>query len=86
MHVYGRGGHSNQIAMMARGCNEKHENNLGKASSTSLEHDDHKLSIRKIVIWFSGKIVGLSSEVGFKSHKKFCFLYLTFHQDFKAGI
>ena len=60
MHVYGRRGHSNQIAMIARGCNEKHENNLGKASATS---DDQKLSVRKIVIWFSGKIVGLYSEV-----------------------
>ena len=59
MHVYGRGGHSNQIAMMARGCNEKHENNLGKASATSLENDDQKFTARKFVIWFSGKIVGL---------------------------
>ena len=37
---------------------------MGKASATSLEHDDQKLSVRKIVIWFSGKIVGLYSEVG----------------------
>ena len=40
MHVNGRGGHSNQIAMLARGCNEKHENNFGKASAISLEPDN----------------------------------------------
>ena len=43
MHVYGRGGRFNQIAMIARGCNEKHENNLGKASANTLEYDDQKL-------------------------------------------
>ena len=43
---------------MARGCNEKHENNLGKASATSLEDGDQKPCVRKIVIWFSGKIGG----------------------------
>ena len=73
MHVYGRRGHSNQIAMIARGCNEKHENNLGKASATSLEHDDQKLSVRNIVIWFSGKIVGLYSEVGVQIPRNFFF-------------
>ena len=73
MHVYGRGGHSNQIAMMARGCNEKHENNLGKVSATSLEHDDQKLPVKKIVIWFSGKIVGLFSEVGVQILRNFFF-------------
>ena len=44
MHVYGRGGHSNQIAMIARGYNEKHENNLGKASAITLEYDDQKMN------------------------------------------
>ena len=43
MHVYGRGGHSNHIAMIARGCNEKHENNSGKASAITLEYYDKKL-------------------------------------------
>ena len=61
MHVYGRCGHSNQIVMIVRGCNEKHEN-LGKAHATSLENDDQKFPVKKIVIWFSGKIVGLYSE------------------------
>ena len=42
MHVYGRGGHSNQIAMIARGCNEKHENNFGKAPAVVFESDDQK--------------------------------------------
>ena len=64
MHVYGRRGHSNQIAMMGRGCNEKHENNLGKASATSLENDNQKLFVRKFVNWCSGKILGHCSEVG----------------------
>ena len=58
---------------MARGCNEKHENNLGKASATSLEDDDQKLFVRKIVIWFSGKIVGLYSEIGVQVQRKFFF-------------
>ena len=70
MHVYGRGGHSNRIAMMARGCNEKHENNLGKAHATSLENDDQKFPVKKIVIWFSGKIVGLYSEEGVQIPQK----------------
>ena len=56
MHVYGRGGHSNQIAMIARGYNEKHENNLGKASAITLEDDDQKMDEKKILIWFSGRI------------------------------
>ena len=73
MHVYGRGGHSNQIAMTARGCNEKHENNLGKASATSLEYDDQKLSVRKIVVWFSGKMVGIYLDVGVQLPQNFFF-------------
>ena len=73
MHVCGRGGRSNQIAMIARGCNEKHENNLGKASATTLEHDDQKSFVRKVVIWFSGKIVGLHSEVGVQIPRNFFF-------------
>ena len=56
MYVYGRGGHSNQIAMLAGGCNEKHENNIGKASAIFLEHDNQKFSLEIICIWFSGKI------------------------------
>ena len=31
------------ITMIARGCNEKHENNSGKASAITLEHHDKKL-------------------------------------------
>ena len=42
MHIYGRRGHTNQIAMIARGCNKKHENNFGKAAAITLEHDDQK--------------------------------------------
>ena len=54
MHVYGTGGHSNQIAMLARGCNEKHENNIGKTSAFSLELDNQKFS--KKWSWF-GSVV-----------------------------
>ena len=64
MHVYGRGGHSNHIAMMARGCNEKHENNFGKASAISLVYDNQKLPCEMILIWFSGKMRDCHSEVG----------------------
>ena len=75
MHVYGRCGHSNQIVMIVRGCNEKHEN-LGKAHATSLENDDQKFPVKKIVIWFSGKIVGLYSEEGVQiPQKKFFSLF-----------
>ena len=44
MHAYDRRGHSNQIAMLAGGCNEKHENNFGKVSAISLDYDDQKFS------------------------------------------
>ena len=47
MHVYGRGGHSNQIAMISRGYHEKHENNLGKAFAITLEDDDQKNKLKK---------------------------------------
>ena len=63
MHVYGRGGRFNQIAMIAIGCNEKHENNLGKASANSLKYEDQKLWKCKIVIWLSGKFGGRHSKV-----------------------
>ena len=64
MHVYGRGGHSNQIAMIARGCNEKHENNSGKASAITLEYYDKKLQKRRVMIWSSGRIGDCRPEVG----------------------
>ena len=54
MHVFGRGGRSNQIAVTARSCNEKHENNLGKTFANTLEYDDQKLLVERIMIWFSG--------------------------------
>ena len=63
MHVYGRRGHSNQIAMLAGGCNEKHENNLGKVSAISLVVDNNKFPKRMIWIWFSGKMRDCHSEV-----------------------
>ena len=64
MHVFGRGGRSNQIAMTARSCNEKHENNLGKTFANTLEYDDQKLLVERILIWFSGKTGRCHSEVG----------------------
>ena len=76
MHVYGRGGHSNQIAMLARGCNEKHENNIGKTSAFSLEYDNQKFLKEMILIWFSGKIRDCHSEVGVRfSWKNFFSLF-----------
>ena len=64
MHVFGRRGRYNQIAMTARSCNEKHENNLGKTFANTLEYDDQKLHVKKIMIWFSGKTGRCHSEVG----------------------
>ena len=64
MHVFGRGGRSNQIAVTARSCNEKHENNLGKTFANTLEYDDQKLLVERIMIWFSGKTGRCDSEVG----------------------
>ena len=64
MHVYGRRGHSNQIAMIARGCNEKHENNSGKASAITLAYHDKKLQNWNIPIWSSGRIGDCRPEVG----------------------
>ena len=43
MHIYGRRGQTNQIAMIARGCNEKHENKFGKASAFFLHSDNQKI-------------------------------------------
>jgi len=56
MQVYGRGGHSNQIAMLAKGCIVKHENNFEKASAFSLEPHNQKFSSKNFLIWFCGKI------------------------------
>ena len=64
MHVFGRGGRSNQIAVTARSCNEKHENNLGKTFANTLVYDDQKLLVERIMIWFSGKTGRCHSEVG----------------------
>ena len=64
MHVFGRGGRSNQIAVTARSCNEKHENNLGKTFANTLEYDDQKLLVERIMIWFSGKSGSCHPEVG----------------------
>ena len=64
MHVFGRGGHYNQIAMSARSCNEKHENNFGKTFANTLDYDDHKLWEKRIMIWFSGKSGSCHPEVG----------------------
>ena len=64
MHVFGRGGHSKQIAMSTRSCNEKHENNLGKTFANTLVYGDHKLWAKRIMIWFSGKTGRCHSEVG----------------------
>ena len=61
---FGRGGRSNQIAMTARSCNEKHGNNLGKTFANTLEYDDQKLQVEKIMIWFSGKTGMCYSKVG----------------------
>ena len=63
MHVFGRGGRSNQIAETARSCNEKHENNLGKTFANTLEYYDQKF-VGRIMIWFSGKTGRCHSEVG----------------------
>ena len=64
MHAYDRRGHSNQIAMLAGRCNEKHENNFGKVSAISLEYDNQKFPKKIIWIWFSGKMRDCPSEVG----------------------
>ena len=83
MHVCGRGGRSNQIAMIARGCNEKHENNLGKASANTLEYDDQKLLKWMIVIRLSGKFEGRYAEVRDRIPQE-TFFFLTFH--WKLGV
>ena len=62
MHVFGRGGRSNQIAVTARSCNEKHENNLGKTFANTLEHDDQKLLVESITIWFVVKLRGVTQR------------------------
>ena len=67
MHVFGRGGHSNQIAMTARSCNEKHENNSGKTFANTLEYDNQKFQGKEIIIWSSGKIGRSHSEAGVRN-------------------
>ena len=84
MHVFDRGGRSNQIAMTARSCNEKHENNLGKTFANTLEYDDQKLQVKKIMIWFSGKNGRCHSEVGVQVPTIISFFYLSFH--WKLGV
>ena len=79
MHVYGRRGHSNQIAMIARGCNEKHENNSGKASAITLAYHDKKLQYRKVLIWSSGMIGDCPPNAGVQ------FLWKTFFSRFNIS-
>ena len=79
MHIHGRGGHSNQIAMTARDYNEKHENNLGKASAITLEYDDQKMDKRKFLIWSSGRIGDCHLEIGVR------FPWKTFFSLFKIS-
>ena len=64
MHVFGRGGRFNQIAVTARSCNEKHENNSGKTFTNTLEYNDQKFHGEEIIIWSSGKIGRSHAEVG----------------------
>ena len=84
MHVFGRGGRSNQIAVTARSCNAKHENNLGKTFANSLEYDDQKLLVERIMIWFSGKTGRCYLEVGVQVPIITSFFYLSFH--WKLGV
>ena len=79
MHVFGKGGHSNQIAMTARSCNEKHENNLGKTFANTLDYDNQKLQDKKIMIWFSSKIGRCHAVVGVLIQIGTSFFYLSSH-------
>ena len=84
MHVFGRGGRSNQIAVTARSCNEKHENNLGKTFANTLEYDDQKLLVERIMIWSSGKTGKCHPEIGVQVPTMTSFFYLSFH--WKLGV
>ena len=84
MHVYGRRGRFNQIAMIARGCNEKHENNLGKAFANTLEHDDQNLLKGKIVIWLSGKFGGCHPKVRVRNLQETLFSLSNFSSEIRC--